>query len=523
MTEISAGTSRNWVLALAAIASFAVALDAMVLATALSRIQADLGASLHQLEWTVNGYNLSFAVLLTVGAALGERYGRKRIFLIGVSIFTLASISCALSPKVEFLIFARIAQGAGAACVMPMAMAMLGAAFPREVRGKALGKFGMITGLAVLSGPVVGGAIAEGLDWRWIFWINVPIGMTLVLIGSHKLWESRGDAVRIDVPGVILLAGTAFAITWTLIRSTELGWGQTGIAKPLEPGSNDQRTALGRLRETEPSVDDEQRTACRVNPSAMGDLGAQDLEAFAHKGCKASPPLGGHHGAIDIGLFRLNIDIGAARQQYLRFARTKGGNLFAAHHAIDGNQDLHPVTNGEDWFVGFVEMPHHGLDTLVGADVFRTPSARAVHRVIVIEIDLRKGLIDLGQMAETLDVGLVALEIMQRGLNPLALLLVRADDVDGVAHCLHPLLENEDLIFLSEFTAEHKDFLAAHNGPPVGLMGSPGTCPGEVESERRVREVELLGVLRRDQRRIQLEAAAHRRLAGELTCGHVDR
>lgn len=229
MTDTSTDTSRNWVLALAALASFAVALDAMVLATALSRIQADLGASLHQLEWTVNGYNLSFAVLLTVGAALGERFGRKRIFLIGVSIFTLASIACALSRSVEFLISARIGQGAGAACIMPMAMAMLGAAFPREVRGKALGKFGMITGLAVLSGPVLGGAVAEGLDWRWIFWINVPIGLALVLFGSRRLWESRGNTVPVDVPGVLLLAGTAFGFTWELIRTTELGWGHPEV------------------------------------------------------------------------------------------------------------------------------------------------------------------------------------------------------------------------------------------------------------------------------------------------------
>lgn len=224
MNDISSERARGWVLPLVALASFIVALDAMVMSTALTRIQASLGATLHQLEWSVNGYNLSFAVLLTIGAALGERFGRKRLFVLGLTIFLLASAGCALSRDIGMLIAARVVQGAGAALIMPLGMAMLGAAYPREIRGKALGRFGAITGLAVLSGPVVGGAIAEGLDWTWIFWINVPIGLVLIPLASTKLGESRGGDAGIDAPGALFMAGAAFGTTWALMRTAELGW-----------------------------------------------------------------------------------------------------------------------------------------------------------------------------------------------------------------------------------------------------------------------------------------------------------
>jgi hypothetical protein len=169
MSEAREDTAKKWVLVLTSAASFMVALDALVVTTALSTIRADLGASIETLEWIVNAYNLAFAVLLLTGAALGDRFGRRRIFAAGLALFVVASAACALSASAGALIAARAAQGIGAALVMPLAMALLGAAFPREQRGKALGILSGITGIALIAGPVAGGAIATGFDWRCIF------------------------------------------------------------------------------------------------------------------------------------------------------------------------------------------------------------------------------------------------------------------------------------------------------------------------------------------------------------------
>src|SRR4051794_37885888 len=169
-------TQRNWVLALAAVASFMVALDTLVVSTALTTIRLDLKASVEQLEWTVNAYNLSFAVLLIPATALGDRFGRRKLYATGLGLFAVASAASALAPTVGWLIAARAAQGAGSALIMPLGLALLTAAFPPEKRGAALGMFSAVTGLAVASGPLVGGAIVGGVAWQWIFWINVPIG-----------------------------------------------------------------------------------------------------------------------------------------------------------------------------------------------------------------------------------------------------------------------------------------------------------------------------------------------------------
>jgi MFS family permease len=162
-------STQRWVLALASLASFMVALDTLVMSTALTSIQQSLGASLDELGWTVNAYNLSFAVLLTVAAAFGDRFGRRLIFSLGLALFVIASIACALSTNVAWLIAARAVQGAGAAFIMPVGMALIGAAYPPEIRGKALGIFSGVTGLAVLGGPVIGGAIARA-SGRWWCW-----------------------------------------------------------------------------------------------------------------------------------------------------------------------------------------------------------------------------------------------------------------------------------------------------------------------------------------------------------------
>src|SRR5215213_23251 len=178
---MNSSARRRWVLALTGIGSFMVALDTLVVSTALSAIRVDLGTSVEQLEWTLNAYNLSFAVLLMTAAALGDRLGRRRMFAAGTVLFALASAACALAPSVGWLIAARVVQGAGAALVTTLALALVSSAFPPERRGWALGIFFAVTGLAVASGPLIGGAIAEGLAWQWIFWLNVPIGLALVV------------------------------------------------------------------------------------------------------------------------------------------------------------------------------------------------------------------------------------------------------------------------------------------------------------------------------------------------------
>jgi EmrB/QacA subfamily drug resistance transporter len=208
---------QAWVLALASVASFMVALDALVVTTALNTIRLDLGASIEGLEWTVNAYNLSFAVLLMTGAALGDRFGRRRLFAAGLGLFVAASAACALASSVGWLIAARAVQGAGAALVMPLAMALLSAAFSREARGKALGIFSGVTGLALIAGPVVGGAIAEGIAWQWIFWLNLPIGLILIPLVLRRIPESFGTGTALDIPGLALVSAAAVGLVWGLM------------------------------------------------------------------------------------------------------------------------------------------------------------------------------------------------------------------------------------------------------------------------------------------------------------------
>jgi EmrB/QacA subfamily drug resistance transporter len=214
-----------------------VALDGLVVTTALTRIRADLGASLAELEWTINAYALSFAVLLMAGSAIGDRVGRRRMFVVGLAVFSAASAACALSPSMGWLIAARTVQGAGAALVMPLAMALLSAAFAPEERAKALGLFSGLSGLAVLSGPVVGGAIAQGLAWEWIFWLNVPIGAIAILLVRGRVEESVGARTAIDVRGVALVTGAALGIVWGVVRGNSAGWGSAEVLGSLAAGA----------------------------------------------------------------------------------------------------------------------------------------------------------------------------------------------------------------------------------------------------------------------------------------------
>jgi EmrB/QacA subfamily drug resistance transporter len=210
---------------LASFGAFMTALDTLVVANSLPALRESLNANLGDLEWTVNAYNLAFAVLLLTGAALGDRYGRKRMYWIGLSGFTLASVGAALSTSVGVLIAARGVQGAAAAIVMPMTLTLISEAFPAEKRGAAIGLWGGITGLAVAAGPVVGGAIVEGISWHWIFWLNVPVGAVLVPLSISRLSESHGPRSQLDIVGLVLAAAGFFGITWGLVRANSIGWG----------------------------------------------------------------------------------------------------------------------------------------------------------------------------------------------------------------------------------------------------------------------------------------------------------
>jgi len=206
--------SRPWTLALTSVAFFMVALDMLVVITALPAIRREFGASLAALQWTVNAFSLAYASGIITGAALGDRFGRRRIFAIGFLIFTAASVACALSATPEQLIAARVVQGIGAAIVMPLSLTILTTAFPPEKRGTIVGIWGGIGGLAVASGPMVGGLITQTLGWHWIFWVNVPIGVIATLLVPQKLSESFGPRTRIDLAGVGLVSLGALSLVW---------------------------------------------------------------------------------------------------------------------------------------------------------------------------------------------------------------------------------------------------------------------------------------------------------------------
>jgi EmrB/QacA subfamily drug resistance transporter len=241
--------AQRWVLALASVASFLVILDMLVVAIALTAIHRDLGSSLAGLEWTVNAYTLSFAVLLMSAAAVGDRLGRRRVFAAGLALFAVSSAACALAPDAAVLIAARAMQGAGAAAVMPMALALLNGAFPPGRRGWAIGIYGSVTGLAAVLGPVLGGAVTQGLGWRWIFWINVPVALAAVPLVLTRLPEVRGPGspggrpglagrgIPVDLGGQALVTAAALGLVWGLIRGNDAGWGSAETAGALAAGT----------------------------------------------------------------------------------------------------------------------------------------------------------------------------------------------------------------------------------------------------------------------------------------------
>ncbi len=226
-----------WTFVISSVAVFMVTLDNLVVTTALPVIRTDLDAGLSGLEWTVNAYTLTFAVLLMTGAALGDRLGRRRMLVVGLSIFTLASAAAALAPSIAALDVARAVQGVGGALTMPLTLTILSAAVSPARRGLAFGVWGGISGLAVAFGPVVGGAVVSGISWHWIFWLNVPIGLALIPLAVLRLDETHGPSGKLDLPGLALVSTGLLGIVWGLVRGNSVGWASAEIVGSLVAGA----------------------------------------------------------------------------------------------------------------------------------------------------------------------------------------------------------------------------------------------------------------------------------------------
>jgi EmrB/QacA subfamily drug resistance transporter len=227
----------GWTLALAAIGTFLTALDIVVVATALPTLRTHLHASLADLEWTINAYNLVLACFMLTGAALGDRFGRKRLYVTGVTLFTAASAACALSTTNGELIGFRALQGLGAAIIMPLTITMVAEVMPVAKRAMAIGVLGGVAGLGVAAGPVIGGVVLEGISWEWIFWINVPVGAAVALFSALRLHESRGPRPYLDFPGLILAGAAMFAVVWAAVRAPSIGWGSAEVVGMLVSGA----------------------------------------------------------------------------------------------------------------------------------------------------------------------------------------------------------------------------------------------------------------------------------------------
>ena len=238
MTGTTATNRRlGWVLGLTSTAYFMVILDSVVVITALPRMQRDLHVSLSSLQWTLNAYGIAFAAGIITAAGLGDRFGRRKVFTIGLALFTVASVACALAPSLSLLIAARTVQGLGGAVVLPLSLTILTTAFPAERRGMIVGIYGGLAGLAVAMGPIVGGAVTQGIDWHWIFWINVPIGVMAVLLGVRLLPESYGAPERLDLVGVGLVTAGVVSLVWALSRANTVGWSSDEIVGTLVAGA----------------------------------------------------------------------------------------------------------------------------------------------------------------------------------------------------------------------------------------------------------------------------------------------
>ncbi len=229
--------SPAWTFLITAIALFMVSLDNLVVTTALPVIRRDLNASLGDLEWTVNAYTLTFAALLLLGAALGDRFGRRRLFALGLATFTIGSAAAALAPSAGMLVAARAAQGVGGAIITPLTLTILSNGIPAARRPLALGAWGGIAGLAIAVGPVIGGAITQGISWHWIFWLNVPIGIVAIALTFLRLDESYGPGRSLDLPGVALASAGLVGIVWGVTHGNGRGWTDVEVLATIGIGA----------------------------------------------------------------------------------------------------------------------------------------------------------------------------------------------------------------------------------------------------------------------------------------------
>jgi EmrB/QacA subfamily drug resistance transporter len=234
---MAARSRTAWTFVITSIALFMAVLDNLVVSTALPVIRVDLGATIEELEWTVNAYTLTFAVLLLPAAALGDRFGRRRVFAFGLGLFTAASAAAALAPTIDTLIAARAVQGVGGAIITPLSLTILSEAVSVERRGLALGAWSGIAGLAVAMGPLVGGAVVEGISWQWIFWLNVPVGLVALPLAGLRLRESFGRGGKLDLVGLALAGGGLLGLVWGLVNGNADGWSSLGIVGSLTAGA----------------------------------------------------------------------------------------------------------------------------------------------------------------------------------------------------------------------------------------------------------------------------------------------
>jgi EmrB/QacA subfamily drug resistance transporter len=245
-----------WAVAITGMALFMASLDNLVVSTALPVIREHLHAGLSGLEWTVNAYTLTFAVLLLSAAALGERFGRRRIFVLGIATFTAASALAGLAPTIGVLVVARAVQGAGGAMIMPLSLTLLSAAVPPERRNVALGIWGAIGGTAIAFGPLVGGAVTSGWSWQYIFWLNLPVGIVLIPLAWWKLSESRGTRSPLDLIGVVLVSAGLFGVVYGLVQANSRGWTSATVVGSFVLGSVALLAFGGwELRSTAPMLD----------------------------------------------------------------------------------------------------------------------------------------------------------------------------------------------------------------------------------------------------------------------------
>jgi len=230
--QTSPGESpRRLTVALTAVAYLMVTLDALVVVTALPAIHRSFGGGIATLQWTVSAYSIAFGAGILTAAALGDRFGRRRVYVCGLALFATASAACAVAPNAAALVGFRTVQGIGASIVTPLGLTLLTSAFPAARRGAAVGIWGGVAGLGVACGPLLGGAITQGLSWHWIFWVNVPIGAVAAVGAATRLSESKGARARLDLPGLALVSGAVALLILGLVRGAQNGW-----SRPLTLG-----------------------------------------------------------------------------------------------------------------------------------------------------------------------------------------------------------------------------------------------------------------------------------------------